>query len=61
MAGFLENKVMLEAQYRRLCERPHGNQVDLKADAGPNRMLFLLDRLFASRSHREHLKRRRAR
>lgn len=47
-AAFIEDKTMLEAQYQRLLERPHGNLVDIRNDAGPNRMLFMLDRLLAA-------------
>jgi phenylpropionate dioxygenase-like ring-hydroxylating dioxygenase large terminal subunit len=46
--AFLEDKAMLEAQYERLRECPNGNKVDLKLDSGPNRMLFLLDKMLAA-------------
>jgi phenylpropionate dioxygenase-like ring-hydroxylating dioxygenase large terminal subunit len=44
-AGFLEDKALLEAQYQRIRERPDGNLIDIKADTGPNKMLFFLDQL----------------
>ena len=43
-AAFLEDQVILEAQYERLKARPDGNKINIKHDAGPNRMLALLDR-----------------
>ncbi|MSR13716.1 MAG: aromatic ring-hydroxylating dioxygenase subunit alpha [Gammaproteobacteria bacterium] len=46
-AAFLEDKAMLEAQYERLRECPDGNKIDIKADTGPNKMLFLVDKLLA--------------
>lgn len=44
-AAFLEDKAMLEGQYRRLRERPDAPQVDIVHDAGPGKMLWVLDRL----------------
>jgi vanillate O-demethylase monooxygenase subunit len=44
-AAFLEDTRMLEAQYQRIRERPDGNLIDIRADSGPNRMLFMLERL----------------
>lgn len=45
--AFLEDKAILEAQHRNLRERPDGNLIDIKADAGPNKLLNLLDRMLA--------------
>lgn len=42
--AFLEDKAVLEAQHARIKARPDGNMIDIKHDAGPNRMLLLLDR-----------------
>ena len=56
--AFAEDKALLEAQYRRRCQRPDGNKVDIKADTGPNRMLFLLDRML--REEREAAETRRS-
>ncbi len=44
-AAFQEDKIMLEAQHRNMKERPDGNLVDIRADTGPNKLLFLWDRL----------------
>ena len=46
-AGFLEDKAILEAQQRNVRERPGGNRLDIKLDAGPNKLLWLLDKLIA--------------
>jgi vanillate O-demethylase monooxygenase subunit len=45
--GFLEDKAILEAQQRNIEERPDGNKIDIKLDAGPNKLLWLLDKLIA--------------
>ena len=42
--AFREDQAMLEAQHRNIKERPHGNLVDIKADLGPNKLLWLLDK-----------------
>jgi len=47
-AAFLEDKAILEAQHRNIRERPDGNLIDIRADAGPNKLLHLLDRLLAA-------------
>lgn len=46
-AAFLEDKAMLEAQYRNVKERPHAPQVGIVLDAGPEQMLWLLDKFLA--------------
>ena len=51
-AGFLEDKAILEAQHRNIRERPEGNLIDIKADAGPNKLLWVLDRMLAEENQR---------
>lgn len=46
-AGFLEDKAILEAQQKNVEQRPDGNRIDIKLDAGPNKLLWLLDKLLA--------------
>jgi len=46
-AAFLEDKAMLEAQHRNVKERPHAKQVGIYLDAGPEKMLSLLDKFLA--------------
>ncbi|MFT4563483.1 MAG: hypothetical protein ACI9BW_003239, partial [Gammaproteobacteria bacterium] len=46
--AFLEDKAILEAQYQRFKQRPDGNKIDIKHDAGPKKMLFLLDKFLAA-------------
>ncbi len=46
-AAFLEDKAVLEAQYRNVKERPHVKQVGILLDAGPEKMLWLLDKFLA--------------
>jgi len=43
-AAFLEDKAVLEAQYGNVKERPHAKQVGILLDAGPEKMLWLLDK-----------------
>lgn len=50
-AAFKEDRVVLEAQYRNLKERPHGNKVNIVHDAGPNMLLRLLDQLLAEEAN----------
>jgi len=45
--AFAEDKAVLEAQYRNMKERPDGNLVNIVHDAGPEKMLRLLDRFLA--------------
>ncbi len=44
-AGFLEDKAILEAHQKNTVERPEGNRIDIKLDEGPNKLLWLLDKL----------------
>lgn len=44
-AAFLEDKVILEAQHRNMKERPDAPQVDIRHDAGPGKMLWVLDKI----------------
>jgi vanillate O-demethylase monooxygenase subunit len=46
-AAFVEDKVVLEAQWRNVKERPHTKQVGLLLDTGPEKMLSLLDTFLA--------------
>ena len=46
-AAFVEDKAVLEAQWRNVKERPHAKQVGILLDAGPERMLSLLDKFLA--------------
>ena len=43
--AFLEDKEMLEAQHQRIKAKPNAPKVDIVHDAGPGRMLWLLDKL----------------
>ena len=43
--AFLEDKAMLEGQYQRMRERPDAPSVDIVHDAGPGKLLWVLDRL----------------
>jgi len=45
MDAFLEDKRILEGQRARLLQYPGAPQVDIVHDAGPGRMLWVLDRL----------------
>lgn len=45
MEAFLEDKRMLEGQRERMLEFPDAPLVDIVHDAGPGRMLFVLDKL----------------
>ena len=45
--AFREDKAVLEAQYRNVKERPHAKQVGILLDAGPEKMLRLLDKFLA--------------
>lgn len=47
-AAFVEDKVVLEAQWRNVKERPHAKHVGLLLDAGPEKMLLLLDKFLAT-------------
>lgn len=43
--AFLEDKQMLEGQHQRVKAKPNFQQVDIRHDAGPGKMLWLLDKL----------------
>ena len=43
--AFLEDKQTLEAQHVRIKQRPDGNLVDIVHDAGPGKLLWVLDKL----------------
>lgn len=43
--AFIEDKTILEAQHRNMKERPDAPQVDIRADAGPGKMLWVLDKI----------------
>jgi phenylpropionate dioxygenase-like ring-hydroxylating dioxygenase large terminal subunit len=58
--AFLEDKAILEAQYQRFKQRPDGNKIDIKHDAGPKKMLFLLDKFLAAEKDDLNLVRARA-
>ena len=45
--AFAEDKIVLEAQHRNMKERPDAPMVSIALDAGPTRMLRLLDRFLA--------------
>jgi vanillate O-demethylase monooxygenase subunit len=45
MDAFLEDKRILEGQRERLVQYPDAPQVDIVHDAGPGRMLWVLDQL----------------
>jgi vanillate O-demethylase monooxygenase subunit len=47
MQAFLEDKRILEGQRERMLQYPDAPQIDIVHDAGPGRMLFVLDRLLA--------------
>ncbi len=47
MQAFLEDKRILEGQRERLAQYPGAPQVDIVHDAGPGRMLWVLDKLLA--------------
>lgn len=47
MHAFLEDKRILEGQRERLLQYPGAPQVDIVHDAGPGRMLWVLDKLLA--------------
>lgn len=42
--AFLEDKKILEAQHQRMKEKPNFKTVDYKLDAGPGKILWLLDK-----------------
>jgi vanillate O-demethylase monooxygenase subunit len=44
-AAFFEDKVMLEGQRIRMQEKPDFKTFDIAADAGPGKMLWVLDKL----------------
>ncbi len=46
-AAFVEDKVVLEAQWRNVKEKPQATQVGILLDAGPEKMLSLLDQFLA--------------
>ena len=52
-AGFLEDKAILEAQQINVTENPNGNRIDIKLDEGPNKLLWLLDKLLAEEKREE--------
>lgn len=43
--AFLEDKAMIEAQHKRIKAKPDAPKVDIIHDAGPGKMLWLLDKL----------------
>lgn len=43
--AFLEDKRVLEGQFKRMKEKPNFKTVDYAHDAGPGKMLFVLDKL----------------
>ena len=44
-AAFLEDKLTLEAQHRNISEKPDFKTIDIVHDAGPGKMLWLLDKM----------------
>jgi vanillate O-demethylase monooxygenase subunit len=48
--AFLEDKEMLEGQHQRVKAKPGFVQVDIRHDAGPGRMLWLLDKMLREES-----------
>lgn len=52
-AAFLEDKAMLEGQYQRQLEDPHAPMVDIVHDAGPGKMLWVLDKLLKEEALQE--------
>jgi vanillate O-demethylase monooxygenase subunit len=52
-AAFAEDKAVLEAQYRNWKERPDARMINIVHDAGPEKMLRLLDRLLAEEAAEE--------
>lgn len=44
-SAFLEDKATLEAQHRRMKEKPGYKMVDIVHDAGPGKMLWVLDKM----------------
>lgn len=51
--AFTEDKVMLEAQQRNMRENPGFKTVDIPADAGPGKVLWMLDKLLAEEAKAE--------
>ncbi|WP_428422534.1 Rieske 2Fe-2S domain-containing protein [Methylibium sp.] len=51
VVAFLEDKAMLEGQHRRMLEYPGATMVDIVHDAGPGKMLWVLDKLLKEESH----------
>lgn len=43
--AFIEDKDMLEAQHQRMKERPNKRMIDIVHDAGPAKLLWVLDKL----------------
>ncbi|MGH8517632.1 MAG: Rieske 2Fe-2S domain-containing protein [Panacagrimonas sp.] len=48
--AFREDASVLEAQHQRTKERPHHRTIDIALDAGPGKMLWVLDRLLREES-----------
>jgi vanillate O-demethylase monooxygenase subunit len=44
-AAFLEDKAMLEGQHRNLKDRPNHPTMAIVHDAGPGKMLWVLDKM----------------
>jgi phenylpropionate dioxygenase-like ring-hydroxylating dioxygenase large terminal subunit len=51
--AFLEDRHVLEAQHVRMRERPHHPTVDIIHDAGPGKMLWVLDKLLKEEARAE--------
>ena len=45
--AFMEDRVVLEAQHLRMREKPDHPSIDIVHDAGPHKMLWVLDKLLA--------------
>lgn len=52
--AFMEDKAMLEAQTQRMRETSHLPLVDIVHDAGPGRMLWVLDKMLAEEAALDH-------
>ncbi|HKY21359.1 MAG TPA: aromatic ring-hydroxylating dioxygenase subunit alpha [Vicinamibacterales bacterium] len=51
--AFREDAVMLEAQHIRMVEKPDFKQLNIALDAGPGKMLWVLDKLLKEEAHPE--------
>jgi vanillate O-demethylase monooxygenase subunit len=54
-AAFMEDKAMLEGQRLRMQEKPDFKTFDIAADAGPGKMLWVLDKLIREERAQESL------